>query len=218
MSHRARTYVISVCLASLMSLALCASKAEATIPTPTPQPTPSTSATSTPSPSPSAPVKSFCANKNTGHVSVLHNALCPPATSSLGAGRIEVRGQSRPQTLDPFLKARFNALRASAATKGFTVSIRSGWRSVNHQQALFTAAVQKYGSVSQASKWVLPPSRSMHTWGLAIDVKFAGATNATNVWVQTNARFFGLCRVYRNEWWHFEPLVSPGGRCPPRKG
>jgi hypothetical protein len=34
-------------------------------------------------------------------------------------------------------------------------------------------------------------------------------------WLEANGATFGLCRVYENEWWHFEPLTAPGGICPP---
>jgi hypothetical protein len=33
-------------------------------------------------------------------------------------------------------------------------------------------------------------------------------------WLEVNGYKFGLCRVYENEWWHFEPLVAPGQQCP----
>jgi D-alanyl-D-alanine carboxypeptidase len=34
------------------------------------------------------------------------------------------------------------------------------------------------------------------------------------LWLEVNGYKFGLCRVYENEWWHFEPLVAPGQQCP----
>lgn len=183
-----------------------------TSPSPTSSPTPTTSPSATPSPQ----WKSVCANKNSGKVFVMRNSVCPRFAANLGMGRIST-GATRPQTLNPFVRARFNAMRASAQQSGHIIAIRSGWRSITYQQSLFDNAIRKYGSVTEASKWVLPPRKSMHTWGLAIDIKYISNSVAANSWVQGHARFFGLCRVYQNEWWHFEPLISPGDKCPPRK-
>jgi hypothetical protein len=34
------------------------------------------------------------------------------------------------------------------------------------------------------------------------------------LWLERNGWRFGLCRVYANEWWHFEGVIAPGERCP----
>jgi hypothetical protein len=60
---------------------------------------------------------------------------------------------------------------------------------------------------------VLPPQFSHHPKGLAIDVNYPG-DKAGTYWLETNGSRFGLCRVYANEWWHFEGVVAPGGICP----
>ena len=69
------------------------------------------------------------------------------------------------------------------------------------------------GSETEAAKWVLPAQSSNHPKGLAIDVNYpmdpAGA-----IWLERNGWRFGLCRVYANEWWHFEGVISPCERCP----
>ncbi len=103
---------------------------------------------------------------------------------------------------------------AAAAADGVDLSVTSGWRSAEHQQELFDAAVRKYGSRREASHWVLPPGQSAHVRGEAVDVgPQAGAT-----WLQDNGVRFGLCRRYDNEYWHFELLAAtPGSSCPQRE-
>jgi LAS superfamily LD-carboxypeptidase LdcB len=79
---------------------------------------------------------------------------------------------------------------------------------------LFNRAIQKYGSAREASKWVLPPDKSHHPDGIALDINYPGDPEDTK-WLELNGYKYGLCRVYKNEWWHFEPLVAPGETCPP---
>ena len=69
-------------------------------------------------------------------------------------------------------------------------------------------------AVLSASKWVLPPKKSNHPWGIAIDVNYGKGSRAATKWLERNGYKFGLCRRYKNEWWHFEPLVGPGQNCP----
>ena len=220
-SHHRKIFVV----AGTLSI-LCALQPARAVPDPSASPTPSESATYSPSPTtsptpsptpkPSPQWKSICANKYSGKVFIMRNAVCPRFASTLGQGRVKA-GSVRPTKLNPLLKARFNALRAAAKQNGHVIAVRSGWRSLQYQQSLFDNAIRKYGSVAEASKWVLPPRSSMHTWGLAIDIKYLSNSATANTWVQSHARYFGLCRVYQNEWWHFEPLISPGDKCPPRK-
>ena len=33
-------------------------------------------------------------------------------------------------------------------------------------------------------------------------------------WLEKNGYKYGQCRRYENEWWHFEPVIAPGGTCP----
>jgi len=166
-----------------------------------------------PSKGTSRPILDYCANISTGQIHPVTSGSCSSDERSLGLGKLVPHPQ-RPQQLDPQLAARFNAARTVGASHGYTVEIRSGWRSVNHQQHLFNAAVTKYGSVQAAAKWVLPPKDSMHTFGLAIDVKYSGNIRSASFWFQKYSAHFGLCRRYQNEWWHYEPLVSPGQPCP----
>lgn len=115
--------------------------------------------------------------------------------------------------IHPLLQNRFDAASAAAALEGVTLYITSGFRSQARQEALFADAITKYGSESEAAKWVLPARFSHHPQGLAIDVNYpkdpAGAK-----WLEDNGARFGLCRVYANEWWHFEAVTAPGQACP----
>ena len=78
---------------------------------------------------------------------------------------------------------------------------------------MFANAVRKYGSVAEASKWVAPPLISHHPWGTAIDVNYPDEPIGAG-WLEVNGSKFGLCRVFENEWWHFEPTIAPGWKCP----
>jgi zinc D-Ala-D-Ala carboxypeptidase len=120
----------------------------------------------------------------------------------------------RPTQLDRTFEVRFLAAQAAAKAVGFNIRITSGFRSQELQERLFSDAVKKYGSESEASKWVLPKEISNHPWGLAIDVNYPGDRTAVK-WLEENGSAFGLCRVYENEWWHFEPVIAPGEPCPP---
>ena len=115
----------------------------------------------------------------------------------------------------PQLRSRFIAARTVARDLGFRISIRSGWRSWSVQQSMYERALSQYGDPKIASRWVLPPDKSMHVWGVAIDVHFA-SPQARN-WFRWNSNRFGLCRIYQNEWWHYEPTISPGAKCAPLK-
>lgn len=120
----------------------------------------------------------------------------------------------RPIQLDRTIEIRFLAAQAAAKMAGFNIKITSGFRTQGLQQRLFTDAIKKYGSAEEASKWVLPKDISHHPWGIAIDVNYPGDKVATK-WLEVNGWQFGLCRVYENEWWHFEPVIAPGQPCLP---
>ena len=125
-----------------------------------------------------------------------------------------VEGTERPEEINPLVLARFLSAQAAAKELGIELSIDSGYRSPEKQNYLYQRAIKTYKSAEEAMKWVLPSDLSRHPWGLALDVNLnhdkSGAT-----WLEANGAAFGLCRVYVNEWWHFEPLVAPGGICPP---
>jgi len=115
--------------------------------------------------------------------------------------------------INPLLQIRFDAARRAAFLEGIHLYISSGFRDESRQAVLFANAVKKYGSETEAAKWVLPPQFSHHPHGLAIDVNYPG-DRAGAEWLESNGSRFGLCRVYANEWWHFEGVIAPGERCP----
>lgn len=118
--------------------------------------------------------------------------------------------QSPATGLEPELERRFAMAVEAAAADGITLTLNSGWRSAEDQAALVESAVERYGSLDEARRWVLPPERSAHVAGRAIDV---GPTDGA-LWLEQHGADHGLCRVYANELWHFEPVIEPGGACP----
>ena len=138
---------------------------------------------------------------------------CISPEESLGNTPI-AHTEVRPTKLDRTFEVRFLAAQAAAKAAGFNIRITSGFRSQQLQERLFSDAIKKYGSEKEASKWVLPKDISHHPWGIAIDVNYPGDRKAVK-WLEDNGSRFGLCRVYLNEWWHFEPVIAPGEQCPP---
>ncbi|MGK5551511.1 M15 family metallopeptidase [Actinomadura kijaniata] len=100
-----------------------------------------------------------------------------------------------------------------ARGQGVEMFVTSGWRSVEYQRSLQERAVARYGSREQAERFVLPPEKSAHVRGGAVDIGPADADD----WLIRNGAEFGLCRTYANERWHFELATRPGGECPPPK-
>jgi len=113
--------------------------------------------------------------------------------------------------MQPAAAAAFQRAFAGARAAGLTPEIRSAWRSEEWQQVLFDRAVGRYGSRGEAAKWVLPPVRSAHVKGYAIDVH----PQSVAAWLEAHGAAYGVCRTYDNEWWHFEYLAT--ATCPPRK-
>jgi D-alanyl-D-alanine carboxypeptidase len=158
----------------------------------------------------------FCANKSSGKVRAISEGSCTSKERSLGAQPI-TRPEKRPTALLPKFKARYSAAKAAAKSKGYTLAITSGYRSLAQQKILYKRAIARHGSAAEASKWVLPPEKSNHPWGIAIDINYGvGGTKGKKAaaWLEKNGYKYGLCRRYENEWWHFEPLVAPGQKCP----
>ena len=115
--------------------------------------------------------------------------------------------------IHPLLQNRFDAASAAAAREGVNLYITSGFRTQARQEILFANAIKKYGNETEAAKWVLPAHFSHHPQGLAIDVNYPKDPEGAK-WLEENGARFGLCRVYANEWWHFEGVIAPGGNCP----
>ena len=160
------------------------------------------------------PIPLSCMNKITFEVRVTNTVKdCVATELSLGATEIK-HGLNYPTKINSQLMVRFAAARAAAEKDGQRIYIASGFRTLERQKYLFATAVKKYGSEAEAAKWVAPPYVSHHPWGLAIDVNYPDEPIGAG-WLEINGAKFGLCRVYENEWWHFEPVIAPGGTCPP---
>ena len=112
--------------------------------------------------------------------------------------------------LDPALRRAVEAAAADAARDGVRLRITSGWRSRSHQQRLLDEAVDRYGSLGEALRFVSTPEKSAHVTGHAVDI---GPTEA-DVWLSRYGAAYGLCQSFANEIWHFELAVEPGGTCP----
>jgi zinc D-Ala-D-Ala carboxypeptidase len=159
------------------------------------------------------PIPLSCMNKITFEVRVTNTEKeCVATELSLGESEIKP-GLGYPIELNPQLLIRFTAAKAAAVKDGQKIYIASGFRTLERQKYLFASAIKKYGSESEAAKWVAPPYVSHHPWGIAIDVNYPNEPVGAG-WLEINGAKFGLCRVYENEWWHFEPSIAPGGTCP----
>ena len=158
----------------------------------------------------------FCGNAQTAVVTTISTGTCPTGTLSLGPGVVN-HGDKRPTALLPQLNNRWKVAKKAAAKAGHKLTITSGWRSFATQEYLFKRAVKNNGSVKEAMKWVLPAKLSHHPWGVAIDVNYQYGDPKGAHWLEANGYKYGLCRAYKNEWWHFEPLTAPGTKCPKPK-
>jgi len=139
---------------------------------------------------------------------------CLASERSLGSAPI-TKAKKDPVSLHPKVKLRFDVAQREASKSGVTLYIASGFRTIERQKLLFERAIKKYGTETEAAKWVLPPYVSHHPMGLAIDVNYPGDPVGA-AWLEKNGWRFGLCRVFDNEWWHFEATTAPGSECPER--
>lgn len=173
-------------------------------------------ATTTPSPTPTPRIVDVCGSSKTGTLREITQGTCTTKERSLGIAPI-TRGAHRPKHLVNQFYNRYLVAKAAARKKGYSLHITSGWRSLSQQKYLYNRALKRAGgNAAEASRWVLPPKKSNHPWGIAIDVNYASGSynKKTAKWLEKNGYKFGLCRRYKNEWWHFEPLVAPGTKCP----
>jgi hypothetical protein len=138
-----------------------------------------------------------------------------PLTSPTGVpaeppgGALEPDPDPALDELDPVLAERFRAAQQAAAADDVELTLTSGRRTVEEQQRLVEDALDRYGDAREAHRWVLPPERSAHVQGLAVDV---GPT-AGAYWLMEHGPDLGLCSTYANEPWHFE-LPDASGTCP----
>lgn len=96
---------------------------------------------------------------------------------------------------------------------GGQLMVYSGYRSIEVQRQLYEAEIIKRGSEQAARAWVAPPGRSLHQFGLAVDVAWNSCGNRVEYgdqpidgWLSANLERFGLVRRLSNEGWHIEPI------------
>jgi hypothetical protein len=114
--------------------------------------------------------------------------------------------------LDAALLGALRQAATDAANDGIEFFVNSGWRSPEYQNQLLREAVSTYGSEEEAAQWVATADTSPHVSGDAVDLGPVAAT----AWLSAHGAKYGLCRIYRNEPWHFElrpDAVAHG--CPP---
>ena len=80
---------------------------------------------------------------------------------------------------------------------GGRLSVVSGYRSVEEQQALWDAS-------DKTGTWVAAPGKSNHNHGVAVDLGFE--TDDATDWAHANAARFGLMFPMDYEPWHIEPV------------
>lgn len=102
--------------------------------------------------------------------------------------------------LDPDLLDALRAAATDAADDGVELVVNSGRRSPAYQEQLLREAVSRYGSETEAARWVATPETSPHVSGHAVDI---GPSEAT-AWLSAHGAAYGLCQIYRNEPWHYE--------------
>ncbi|WGW12497.1 M15 family metallopeptidase [Saxibacter everestensis] len=102
--------------------------------------------------------------------------------------------------LDADLLQAMREAAAAAADDGIDFYVNSGWRSAEYQNQLLSEAISRYGSEEEAARWVATAGTSLHVSGDAVDI---GRSDAT-AWLSEHGAEYGLCRIYRNEPWHFE--------------
>lgn len=136
-------------------------------------------------------------------VPVANDNIAVAASRSLGVGSDAVAG-GRIAGLNDSFRSSLGQMIADAKAAGFDIDINSGFRSVARQRELWDAALMKYGSPEAARKWVAPPVRSMHNFGMAADLGYdsPGAVD----WAHRNAGRYGLNFPLSNENWHIEPV------------
>ena len=113
--------------------------------------------------------------------------------------------------LDPTLLDALRQAATAAGGDGVQFYVNSGWRSPAYQEQLLAQAVSKYGSRTEAARWVATPATSAHVSGDAVDIGHSGAA----AWLSEHGSEYGLCSIYRNEPWHYElrPVAVADG-CP----
>lgn len=152
-----------------------------------------------------------------------------------GGGRLTIKTDPPPadiEYIDSFrkipvhreTKKAWEAMVAAARTAGHKHPLllpTSGYRSTARQAELWKKALAKYGTETEARKWVAKPGGSAHHSGRALDLYLGTKNNKESVslqrqtavfkWLQENAGNFGFY-PYQAEPWHWEhnPLPISG--------
>lgn len=127
--------------------------------------------------------------------------------SQYATGGAAARPDSFTGLADPFSRALQSML--ADAPEDVRINITSAYRSPETQERLWKDALAKYGSESEARKWVAPPGRSQHNHGNAVDLKYLSP--AAQAWAHENASRYGLAFPLGNEPWHLELGTARGG-------
>jgi LAS superfamily LD-carboxypeptidase LdcB len=183
-----------------------------------------TDATSTPTTNPSAQPEQPPATTSgpTGAASTRATSSKAPSSSasasaskssSAGPPRNDVDAPKDPSALKPAAYAAWKQIKTAMAADGITLSLNSGKRGWAHQQELWENEIRKTGSEEAAMHLVLPPQKSMHVQGFAVDIY----PEAAQIWLQNKGSKYGWCRLYDNEAWHFEFDADYKSGCPARK-
>jgi LAS superfamily LD-carboxypeptidase LdcB len=104
---------------------------------------------------------------------------------------------------------RFGLLQKAVKQAGGDLTIYSGGRDQQKQATLYKAALAKYGSESEARKWVAPPGKSNHDthagmkYGLG-DGAVASDLRGDLAMAHKLAARYGLMFPLANEAWHVE--------------
>ncbi|MDX8151711.1 M15 family metallopeptidase [Patulibacter brassicae] len=138
----------------------------------------------------------------TAALAPLARRAAPPSATAAPAGTAG---------LAPGLRRALRRAASDAAGAGLRLSVTSGRRTPEHQRRLLREAIARYGSATEAARWVATPETSAHVSGDAVDIGPAAAWR----WLGDHGSRYGLCRIYDNEPWHFElrPAAAQRG-CP----
>ncbi len=124
----------------------------------------------------------------------------------------EQYADERPTGMRADAAAAWTATDQAATAAGIPLCLADGKRSRQQQQQTYDDYVEQYGA-DMAAQYVLPPSKSAHVLGSAVDVQ----PYAAYTWLEGTDGALGWCRIYDNEVWHFEydaTYVTSG--CPAR--
>ncbi len=124
----------------------------------------------------------------------------------------EQYADERPTGMRADAEAAWLAVEAVGASTGVKMCLADGKRSRAQQQQTYDEYLAQYGP-QMAAQYVLPPVKSAHVLGTAVDVQ----PYAAYTWLESTRGTLGWCRMYDNEVWHFE--YDEGyvtGGCPAR--